>query len=126
MFSEPAFSSYSDILYFLKPINNDSFYERNYIRMGDYDLFEKKPKKKKHHHDYDDNGYDHKKSLEIADQMENFLTDASMMLIFVGKKYSKVKEAKKVIKKMIKDLREGKEDKVFDEEEYEKYLSKYE
>ena len=89
------------------------------------DFYEPLMKEKKKHHHLKDNGYDHETSKKIADQMEDFLHDVSMMIIIMNKPYSKIKKAKKVIKQTIKDLREGREDKVFDEEAYEEYMRSY-
>lgn len=101
-----------------------SKHNKDMYRIFDDDIEEKK-KKKKHHH-LRENGYNHEDSQKIADQMEEYLNDISMLVIIMGKKYSKIKEAKKIIKKeLIQNLREGKEEKVFDEEAYEKYLRGY-
>ena len=86
-----------------------------------YQFFDEPKKSKKKH--YSENGYNHKDSEEIADQLENFLNDISRFVIIIGKKYSSVKKARKVIKETIKDLRKGREEKVFDEEGYEEYVN---
>ncbi len=91
-------------------------------KKNDFYQFFDEPKKDKKKH-YSDNGYNHEDSEKIADQLSDFLHDVSMLVIIMGKKYSTIKKARKVLKEAIKDLRKGHEERVFDEEGYEEYLN---
>ena len=86
-----------------------------------YQIFDEPKKKKKKKHQ-SDNGYNHNDSEKIAEQMNDFIHDISMLVIILGKKYDDIKKAKKRVKEAIEDLNAGKEEKVFDEDGYEAYL----
>ena len=58
---------------------------------------------------------------KIADQLESYIDAVDNLIIIEGKDVDDIKKAKKKIKKAIKNLREGKPEKVFDEERFEEY-----
>ena len=67
--------------------------------------------------------YDHNLSKKIADNLEQYIQSVSTYIIIEGKSVKKIDEATEVVKKAIKDLRKGKEEKVFDEDGYNKYIN---
>ena len=69
------------------------------------------------------NGYDHELSKKIADSLEQFLYAVNTYIIIEGKKSKSIEKATETVEKAIKDLRKGKEEKVFDEAGYEKYIN---
>lgn len=73
----------------------------------------------KHYNDSD--MYDQEKNDKIADQLESYLDAIDNLIIIEGKNIDDIKKAKKKVKKAIKNLREGKPEKVFDEERFEEY-----
>ena len=77
-------------------------------------------KKKKKKSEYMDGGgiYNQKRNNEIADHLEAYIDAVQNLFILEGKKEEDVEEAIKVIKKAIKNLREGKPEKVFDEDRF--------
>lgn len=66
--------------------------------------------------------YDHEKDLEIADHLEEYSDKINSLFILEGKSEEEVKEARKEVKKAIKNLREGHPEKVFNEERYIEFL----
>ena len=87
----------------------------------------KKKKKNKYYDDYDeDNIYDRETALRCADKLEMFLEAVNTYIIIPdpsdgGISEKKFEKANAVIEEAIKDLREGKYQKVFNEEGYLKY-----
>lgn len=78
-------------------------------------------KKKKKHNVYSGNGegmYNQTRNNEIANHLEEYVDAVQNLFILEGKKEEDVKEAIKVVNKAIKNLREGRPDKVFDEERF--------
>jgi len=69
-----------------------------------------------------DNNYDHNVSKKIADNLEQYLNSVNTYIIIEGKSVKKIDKANEVVKQAIKDLRKGREDKVFDEAGYNKYI----
>ena len=65
--------------------------------------------------------YDQKRNEQIADHLENYINDIQSLFILEGKSEKDVNDAIKVVKKAIKNLRDGKPEKVFDEERYEEF-----
>ena len=65
--------------------------------------------------------YDQEQNDKIADQLEAYLDAVDNLIIIEGKDVDEIKKAKKKVKKAIKNLREGKPEKVFDEERFEEY-----
>ena len=65
--------------------------------------------------------YDQEQNNKIADQLEAYLDAVDNLIIIEGKDVDEIKKAKKKVKKAIKNLREGKPEKVFDEERFEEY-----
>ena len=59
---------------------------------------------------------------EIAQQLEDFL-DATNLIIIENKSYKDVEKASEKVRKMIKNLREGKPEKVLNEEAYLDYVN---
>lgn len=76
----------------------------------------KKKKQKKYF--MDESIYSQQKNDEIANQLEAYVEAIEDLFILEGKKESEVKDALKTVKKACKNLREGKPEKVFDEERY--------
>lgn len=67
-------------------------------------------------------GYDKEISYKIADQLENYLNIEETMVIINDKSTKSIKKAKKVIKQAIKDLRNGREEEVFNDEAYFEFI----
>ena len=76
----------------------------------------KKKKQKKYF--MDESIYSQQKNDEIANQLEAYVEAVEDLFILEGKKESEVKDAIKTVKKACKNLREGRPEKVFDEERY--------
>lgn len=72
-------------------------------------------------HSYDDLDYSKEECKKIADQLEEYLDTVSTLVIINDKPKKKVKEARKVVKKAIKNLREGHPEKVFNYDNYMEY-----
>ena len=68
---------------------------------------------------YEDGMYDQERNNEIADHLEAYLDAIDNLIIIEGKNIDEIKKAKKKVRKAIKNLREGKPEKVFDEERFE-------
>ena len=62
--------------------------------------------------------YDHQTNLQIANALEKYCNLINRQIIVQGRTKELVDDSKEVIKKAIKNLREGKPEKVFDEERY--------
>ena len=80
-------------------------------------------KNKNHYSDYDDGMYNQERNNLIADHLEAYIDASDNLFIFDGKSEEKVKKARKVILKAIKDLRRGRPDKVLNEERVEKFYN---
>lgn len=77
-------------------------------------------KKKKKNSDYIDGDgmYNQTRNNEIADHLEAYVDAVENLFILEGKKESDVKDAIKTVRKACKNLREGKPEKVFDEDRF--------
>lgn len=62
--------------------------------------------------------YDHEINLKVADSLERYVNLISSLIIVQGRSKELIDDSKDEIKKAIKNLREGKPEKVFDEERY--------
>nr|DAS02473.1 MAG TPA: hypothetical protein [Caudoviricetes sp.] len=62
---------------------------------------------------------------KIAKNLEIFVEDISTLFIFEGQKEKDIEEDMKVLKKAIKNLKNGKAHKVLDMDKYEEYLELY-
>ena len=67
--------------------------------------------------------YDKTLMKEMADDLENYINILDKYVIIEGLSPDDYKEAKKKIKKVIKHLRNGDGDKVFDKERYRSYVN---
>lgn len=85
----------------------------------------KKKKHKKHYGDYSSSMYDQERNEKLADHLEEYANTIDSLFILEGKSVEEVEDAFKIIRKACKDLRDGKPEKVFDEERFEEYLSKH-
>lgn len=72
--------------------------------------------------DYDEGMYSQERNNEVADHLESYVEAITTLFILEGKDAEEVENACKVIKKAVKNLRNGKPEKVYDEEEFEKYM----
>lgn len=80
-------------------------------------------KKKKQNSFIDREGmYNQTRNNEIADHLEAYVDAVENLFILEGKKESEVEEAVKTVRKACKNLREGKPEKVFDEERFHELL----
>lgn len=77
-----------------------------------------KKKKKREFYMDGDGMYNQSRNNEIADHLDAYVDAVENLFILEGKKESDVKDAVKIIRKAAKNLREGKPEKVFDEERY--------
>lgn len=76
-------------------------------------------KKKKGDNYFDGDGmYNQSRNNEIADHLEAYVDAVENLFILEGKKESDVKDAIKTVRKACKNLREGKPEKVFDEDRF--------
>lgn len=66
--------------------------------------------------------YDKKLMDRMADDLENYLEIVDKYIIIEGLSPEDYKKARKKVKKLIKHLRKGEGDKVFDKERYEAYI----
>ena len=62
---------------------------------------------------------------KIAENLEIFVEDISTLFIFEGQKEKDIEEDMKVLKKAIKNLKNGKAYKVLDMEKFNDYLDEY-
>lgn len=62
---------------------------------------------------------------KIAENLEIFVEDISTLFIFEGQKEKDIEEDMKVLKKAIKNLKNGKAHKVLDMEKFNDYLDEY-
>lgn len=84
-------------------------------------------KKKKENGYFDGEGmYNQTRNNEIADHLEAYVDAVENLFIIEGKKESDIKDAIKVVRKACKNLREGKPEKVFDEDRYTEILDEEE
>lgn len=81
-------------------------------------------KKNKYNNYYADRDgmYNQTRNNEIADHLEAYVEAVENLFILEGKKESDVNEAIKVVRKACKNLREGKPEKVFDEDRFNELL----
>ena len=63
--------------------------------------------------------YDQERNNEIADHLDAYVDAVDNLIIIEGKDSDEIKKAKKKIRKAAKNLRDGKPEKVFDEERFE-------
>lgn len=77
----------------------------------------------KHKDDYDEYGYSKAICKQSADQLEEYIDAVETIIIINDKPKKKVKKAIKVVKKAIKDLREGRPEEVFNHDNYMEYMS---
>ena len=71
---------------------------------------------------YDGEGmYDQERNNEIADHLDAYIDAIDNLIIIEGKDTDEIKKAKKKIRKAAKNLRDGKPEKVFDEERFEEF-----
>lgn len=66
--------------------------------------------------------YDKKLMKQMADDFEAYLEQVDKFLIIEGLSKEEYKDAKKKVKKLIKHLRNGNGDKVFDKERYREFM----
>lgn len=81
-----------------------------------------KKKKKQNSYMSRDEMYNQKRNNEIADHLESYVDAVENLFILEGKKESEVKDAIKTVRKACKNLREGKPEKVFDEDRFHELL----
>jgi len=62
------------------------------------------------------NEYEGINTMQVADQLENYLQAAMTMLVIEGQSEKTYHKSIKTVKKAIKDLRKGRPDKVFSED----------
>ena len=65
--------------------------------------------------------YDQERNNEIADHLDEYVDAVDNLIIIEGKDSDEIKKAKKKIRKAAKNLRDGKPEKVFDEERFEEF-----
>lgn len=65
--------------------------------------------------------YDQERNNEIADHLDAYVDAVDNLIIIEGKDSDEIKKAKKKIRKAAKNLRDGKPEKVFDEERFEEF-----
>ena len=66
--------------------------------------------------------YDSKRNNELADNLENYVDTITSLFILDWMDVDKIKKAKKVVKKAVKNLRNGHPEKVFNEERFEDFI----
>ena len=66
--------------------------------------------------------YDQKRNEQIADHLEAYVDDVLSLFILEGKSEKDIEDAAKIVRKAIKNLREGKPEKVFDEDRFEEFI----
>ena len=66
--------------------------------------------------------YDQERNKEIADHLEAYIDAVDSLFILEGKSEEEIKKARKIVKKAIKNLREGKPEKVYDASRFEEVL----
>lgn len=77
-----------------------------------------KKKKKQGGYTHGDGMYNQTRNNEIAEHLEAYVDAVETLFILEGKKESDVKDAVKTVRKACKNLREGRPDKVFDEDRF--------
>ena len=83
----------------------------------------KKKKSQNRNKNYCSSGmYNQERNNEIADHLEAYVDAVTTLFILEGKREEDVNAAIKTVKKACKNLREGKPEKVFDEERFEEYM----
>lgn len=68
---------------------------------------------------------DYKLAKEFADSLESYLNEIETKIILVGITKEEQEEQEKVVRKLIKKLRKGKLDEVYDLDAYEEYIDMY-
>ena len=66
--------------------------------------------------------YDKARNEQLADHLENYVESITSLFILEGSDADEIKKAKKVIKKAVKNLRNGHPEKVFNEERFEDFI----
>ena len=66
--------------------------------------------------------YNQTRNEHIADCLEYFVSEMNSLFIRVGRNSDDIKKAEKTIKKACKSLRNGRPEKVFDEERFDRYI----
>lgn len=72
--------------------------------------------------DYNEGIYNEERNKRIADQLDAYVDAVENLLIIDGVNVDEIEEAKKTVRKMTKRLRNGKPEKVFDEDKFEELL----
>jgi uncharacterized protein YheU (UPF0270 family) len=85
-----------------------------------------KKKKKKNDNKHYVQGYDQKVLDRIADSLEEYINLFDQFIIRDGTDEKEYKKAMKIIRKAIKNLREGNGDEVFDSERYQEMMERME
>ena len=67
-----------------------------------------------------------KQAQEYADSLEQYLDQIQTKMILYGVTKEEQKEAEKTVRKLIKKLRKGKLDEVYDMDRYTEYMETYE
>lgn len=67
--------------------------------------------------------YDQERNNRIADNLESYIDAIENLLIVEGKNVERIKKSEKIVRKAIKDLRNGKPEKVFDIDRFEEFES---
>lgn len=67
-----------------------------------------------------------KQAQEYADSLEQYLDQIQTKMILYGVTKEEQKEAEKTVRKLIKKLRKGKLDEVYDMDRYMEYMETYE
>ena len=65
--------------------------------------------------------YDQERNNRIADNLESYIDAIENLLIVEGKNVERIKKSEKIVRKAIKDLRNGKPEKVFDIDRFEEF-----
>ena len=71
----------------------------------------------KHKHDREYSKEELKQAKVIADRLEEYVNTGDMLIIPTGENVSTIEESEKIVRKAIKNLREGKLHKVFSDDE---------
>ena len=66
--------------------------------------------------------YDKVRNEQLADHLENYVESITSLFILEGSDADEIKKAKKIIKKAVKNLRNGHPEKVFNEERFEDFI----
>ena len=66
--------------------------------------------------------YDKARNEQLADHLENYVESITSLFILEGSDADEIKKAKKILKKAVKNLRNGHPEKVFNEERFEDFI----